>query len=166
MSLFLIFRKSFTEATLILVAAVGVALVGNVLRERPLPFFSDTVESGSTGTMEDAPGVRTMSLEEALGHFSNGTALFVDARSADDYAVGHIAGAVNLPDQQFDERIGTFLDTTAADTRIITYCDGESCPLSERLAEKLAFAGFEKVYHLKNGWGEWQERGLPLETGN
>jgi rhodanese-related sulfurtransferase len=163
MSLYLIFRKSVTEATVILIAAVGIALVGNAVRERPLALISETVESGLTGTTEAVSAVRQMSLAEAVDHFNHGTALFVDARSAADYSAGHIAGAVNLPDQQFDEHIGPFLEATAADTRIITYCDGESCPLSERLAEKLSFAGFEKVFHLKNGWGEWKARGLPVE---
>jgi 3-mercaptopyruvate sulfurtransferase SseA len=47
---------------------------------------------------------------------------------------------------------------------IITYCDGERCPLSRELAEALRVEGVENVRELRNGWTLWQEQGLPTAT--
>ena len=89
----------------------------------------------------------------------------MDARSEADYRAGHIKGAVNIPDLDFENHIGSFLEKTAADTVLITYCEGDACTLSISLAEKLSLSGFESVFHLKNGWGQWKERGLPIASG-
>jgi 3-mercaptopyruvate sulfurtransferase SseA len=37
--------------------------------------------------------------------------------------------------------------------------------LSQELAEKLTWLGFENVYYLKDGWGLWKERKLPISKG-
>ena len=83
----------------------------------------------------------------------------------EDYAAGHIAGAVNVPEPRFDEMIGPFLESTAPETLIITYCDGANCPLSKNLAGKLKLLGFEKVYQLPDGWGKWRAYRMPIEKG-
>jgi 3-mercaptopyruvate sulfurtransferase SseA len=45
---------------------------------------------------------------------------------------------------------------------IVTYCDGETCSLSEDLARELVSMGYEKVRVLSNGWTRWREAGLPI----
>jgi rhodanese-related sulfurtransferase len=141
----------------------------NALRENSLPLWktaevADRSSSPSAIPDESATLVE-MSIEEAVGLFERQAAIFVDARSADSFRAGHIEGAVNLPDQSFENHITSFLDKTPPETVLITYCEGVSCTLSKSLAEKLALAGFENVFHLEDGWGQWKVRGLPQASG-
>ena len=106
-----------------------------------------------------------VSLEEAKALCSDKETLFLDARSPDDYARGHIQCALNVPWQVFDEYFERVLDKIPDNAWIVTYCDGEQCSLSEDLAKELISMGYEKVRVLINGWTRWQEAGLPTERG-
>jgi rhodanese-related sulfurtransferase len=161
--------KGFREATVILFFAGCLAFGFNALRENSLPLPGKTKTVDRSKAAVNAPdgtnAIGEMSIEEAVRLFEKGAALFVDARSEADYRAGHIAGAVNIPELDFENNIGSFLEKTAAETVLITYCEGDTCTLSKNLAEKLSLAGFENVFHLKNGWGQWKERGLPIDSG-
>jgi predicted sulfurtransferase len=64
--------------------------------------------------------VPRVSLEQAKVALEDGTAVFVDVRSAEAYAVSHIAGAINIPVNEI-EADPTAL-TLDRDQWIITYC--------------------------------------------
>lgn len=161
--------KGFREATVILFFAGCLAFGFNALREHSLPLLETTKSVDRSSAAVNGPdgsnAIGDISIEEAVRLFEEGAVLFVDARSEADYRAGHIKGAVNIPDLDFENHIGSFLEKTAAETVLITYCEGDSCTLSKSLAEKLSLAGFENVFHLKNGWGQWKERGLPIARG-
>jgi 3-mercaptopyruvate sulfurtransferase SseA len=75
---------------------------------------------GTTASIEtlSPAGVPRVSLEEAKAAFDAGTAVFVDVRGADDYATGHIAGALSIPLSDI-EAASAELDPG---DWIITYC--------------------------------------------
>jgi 3-mercaptopyruvate sulfurtransferase SseA len=92
-------------------------------------------------------------------------ALFVDAREAEEYAAGHIAGATHLP---FDEAAADPERLTGLDTGgrpIVTYCGGGGCELSINLAWELVYAGQQQVLVLMGGYPEWVAAGYPIESG-
>jgi rhodanese-related sulfurtransferase len=94
-----------------------------------------------------------------------GAALFLDARSADEYAEGHIAGAVDLP---FDDVFKNPALAKAVDPKgrvIITYCSGGDCDLSRSLAFSLIDAGFRKVLVFTGGQPAWASAGKPVHKG-
>ncbi len=161
--------KGFQEATAILFLAACLAFGFNALREPSLPLLpkaSAGAGSPAAGSSSAEPGaVAKMPVEEAVRLFEQDSALFVDARPEADYRAGHIEGAVNVPDLDFGRYIGPFLEKTPAESVLITYCEGASCVLSKSLADKLVLAGFEKVFHLEDGWGQWKKRGLPTASG-
>jgi len=148
----------------ILAVAVVAAFVFNWLRPDPLP-LRGTVSDISPLT---APGGGRMDirLPEAAGFFKNGSAVFLDARPESAYAAGHIPGALSLPWSEVDDRFMRVAAELPLDTVIITYCDGESCTLSHRLALFLMDMGFENVRVLPNGWSVWKEAGLPVESSD
>lgn len=105
-----------------------------------------------------------VSLDEAEALFFAQTAVFLDARSQDLFAEGHIQGAYNLPWNDFEQHFDAIMAGIPWETPIITYCDGESCGLSKELAMALLGKGYTNVRVLVNGWTVWQEKNLPTET--
>ena len=66
-----------------------------------------------------SPGdVTRVTLAEAKAAYDNDTAVFLDVRFSDDFAVGHIPGAVSIPLNELEGRLGE-LDPT---DWIVTYC--------------------------------------------
>jgi rhodanese-related sulfurtransferase len=154
------------EIFIILLLAGLTAFVVNGLRDEKLPLFAPPDRAYATSEDRDITGsvqIRAISTQEAIDGFKKGLFLFVDARSESEFDSGHIQGAVNLPEAQFDQRIGGFLEKTDPQVSIITYCAGYYCRLAERLAEKLILAGFENVYYLPDGWGNWNKFRMPVE---
>jgi rhodanese-related sulfurtransferase len=95
-------------------------------------------------------------------------ALFLDARRSSVYADGHIPGARSLPvwESDIDARVKALYDE-GLDQRapIVAYCSGGNCEDSHMLAEKLYMVGFDNVLIYKDGFPDWQKRGLPVNRG-
>lgn len=78
-------------------------------------------------------------------------ALFIDTRSADQFAAGSIPGAVNIEWRQVLER----LDEIPSDRMTILYCNTGS--LSAQAAFALRVAGRANVVVLQSGIQGWSE---------
>jgi rhodanese-related sulfurtransferase len=93
-------------------------------------------------------------------------AVIVDARSAADFAQGHIAGAIALPLEDARRNL-SFPSRTkiAKDAVIIAYCNGFSCHDSMDLGKILIRAGYLSVYVYEGGLPEWRDAGYPIATG-
>ncbi len=153
-------RKVFVETILIVLIAAVLAAAGYTLRPGKFNPWADG--TAPLEAEQDGP-VKVISIEEAQEMFSDSTALFADARPAVAFDEGHIQGAMHLPPASFDQWAADILDYYPMDQPIIAYCEGPQCALSHELAEKLTWLGFEKVYYLIDGWGQWKARGLPVD---
>ena len=90
-------------------------------------------------------------------------AMIVDARDVEEYAEGHIAGAVNLP-HDVAATDPTRLERFDPGGRpIVTYCGGGTCEVSLSLAYELLSAGHHPVAVYMGGFGEWELAGYPVE---
>jgi rhodanese-related sulfurtransferase len=89
-------------------------------------------------------------------------ALFVDARHACDYNVGHIEGAVNLPLHEFDKAHAN-LAAVPKDRMLVLYCDGVECNSSVELAKALHESGYVNVRIFYGGGNEWLAHKQPTE---
>jgi rhodanese-related sulfurtransferase len=147
---------------LVILSAVA-AVVVNALRPDRLPLIGDWTVAArittSTGERMD------ISLDEAENLFFTGAAVFIDARSEQDYAQGHIQNARSLPWHEVDLKFMGVTEELDLEMPIVTYCDGETCELSYNLALFLRDAGFLNTRVLVNGWTLWQQAGLPAESG-
>ena len=92
-------------------------------------------------------------------------ALFVDARSAEDYAAGHIPGAVSMPFDDVFKKPDLAKNLDSQGRPIVTYCDGGDCELSKDLAFSLIDNGHKKVVFFKDGLPGWKSAGNPVNTG-
>lgn len=80
--------------------------------------------------------------EEAKKLVQDG-AIVLDVRSEEEFATGHIEGAVNIPVGDLQSRLGELGD---ADTPIVVHCQmgGRACTAESILQQE----GFTKVYNL------------------
>jgi rhodanese-related sulfurtransferase len=155
-------RAAWQIPALVVLSAVA-ALAVNAIRVDRLPLISDF---SVAARMTTATGERMdISLEEAEKLFFTHTAVFIDARSGEDYANGHIQGARSLPWHDVELNFMAVTADLDLSTPIVTYCDGETCELSHDLALFLRDAGFMNTRVLINGWTVWQQAGMPVESG-
>jgi len=98
-------------------------------------------------------------------YFDAKAALIVDAREADEFAEGHILGAINLPYEQVVSDPARLESLDTGGRPIITYCGGGGCEVSISLAEELFYAGHERVAVYMGGYPSWTEADYPIEEG-
>lgn len=88
-----------------------------------------------------------------------GAVTVLDTRPADEYAAGHLPGALNIP----PEALETHLAELDPGQEIIAYCRGPYCVLSFEAVAELRKRGY-KVRRLEDGLPEWKAAGLPVEV--
>lgn len=85
-------------------------------------------------------------------------ALFIDSRpQARRYDIGHIPGAINIPDTQFDKL--THLLPQDKGRELIFYCQGPTCDLSAKSAFKAEKLGYTNIKVYEAGIPDWEARG-------
>ena len=92
---------------------------------------------------------------------SNPKLVVIDARHDEEYAKGHIEGAVNLLDSELTPEM-LALHAASKDTPLLIYCNGERCLRSSNAAKKAVAWGYRKIYWFRGGWNEWIEKKLPI----
>lgn len=81
----------------------------------------------------------------------------VDVRAADDFAKGHIPGAINVPKEQWDNPRGLSRDKTN-----VVYCYTQQCHLAANACTQFAGKGYP-VMELEGGFETWKEYELEIE---
>jgi len=102
-------------------------------------------------------------IKYALKVYNTQKVIFVDARFPEDFADGHIKGALSLPVNHFDERINGFKNIHSFHEAIVTYCSGRACTDSHKLAQLLIQEGYENVAVFIDGYLGWKEEGGAVE---
>ncbi|MDE9432892.1 ArsR/SmtB family transcription factor [Xenorhabdus bovienii] len=113
------------------------------------------VVSDSIHQPEHLEGV---SIEELLRRQEEGV-LLLDVRSEEDYAAGHIPGAINIP----TEALVHHLEELPRNQDILAYCGGRYCVLSIQAVSLLRSKGF-KALRLGDGFPGWRAAGLRVEV--
>jgi rhodanese-related sulfurtransferase len=101
---------------------------------------------------------KTLSVDSFKQSIADTSVVLLDVRTPEEYAEGHIAGAINIDYKNPD--FATRVDSLDKNRSYDLYCrsghrSGESLKLME---EK----GFTKVHHLEGGILKWQESGQPV----
>lgn len=94
---------------------------------------------------------------ELLERLSAGEVIVLDVRPPDEYAAGHIPGAISMPYEEIEQRFSELPD----DGEIIAYCRGPYCIYAVRAVEVLRRRGF-RARRLEDGIPDWTLRGLPI----
>lgn len=85
----------------------------------------------------------------------------IDSRHAEEYARGHIEGAINLLDTKM-QRADLAKLAPRPDTPLLFYCNGERCLRSSNAARQAAAWGYQRIYWFRGGWQEWVDKQLPV----
>ncbi|WP_158536999.1 rhodanese-like domain-containing protein [Dyella sp. AtDHG13] len=84
--------------------------------------------------------------------------VLLDVRHADEYADGHIAGALNIPVEQLASRAGAL--GVPRDSEIVVYCvSGKRAAKAQQTLDAL---GYSHVRVLDGSLNGWRQRHLPL----
>ncbi|GGC18366.1 ArsR/SmtB family transcription factor [Cellulomonas carbonis] len=87
-----------------------------------------------------------------------GTVTVVDVRPAEEYAGGHIPGALSIPLEQLADRLADL----PQDTEVVAYCRGPYCVLSHDAVRMLRDNG-RTARRLADGVLEWHAAALPVD---
>jgi ArsR family transcriptional regulator len=130
--------------------------IGNlrVLAQAHLDVVGDLVASYLRSRDALEPVAATTLLERAR----DGLVTVIDVRPQEEYAQGHIPGALSIP----LDRLATRLGELPRDREIIAYCRGPWCVLSFEAVARLRAAGVS-ARRLADGLPEWRRAGLPVE---
>ena len=95
---------------------------------------------------------------EVLDRAKRGLVLVLDVRPPEEYAAGHLPGAVNIPIKQLENRLAELPKRK----EIVAYCRGPYCLMSFDAVDKLRKRGL-RARRLQDGFPEWKAAGLPVE---
>jgi ArsR family transcriptional regulator len=107
----------------------------------------------------DRDSLEPVSRMELVERMRANVVTVLDVRPEDEYALGHLPGAVNIQVRELEKRIAG-LDPAR---EIVAYCRGPYCVLSYEAVAALRARGFN-VRRLEDGFPEWRAAGLPVET--
>jgi rhodanese-related sulfurtransferase len=84
----------------------------------------------------------------------------LDVRPPEEYASGHIPGAISIPLEELEQRLASL----PHDAEVVAYCRGPYCLLAPRAVALLRERGF-RARRLEDGFPEWRLAGLPVAVG-
>ncbi len=102
--------------------------------------------------------LEAMSRDELLERLQTGSVILLDVRPGDEFAIGHLPRAINIPLPDLEGRLAEL----PLDQEIIAYCRGPNCVLSFEAVAALRKHGYS-VHRLQDGYPEWKAAGLPVE---
>jgi hypothetical protein len=143
------------EAAVVAAAAALVALAFNAVRPDGLPLVAVVAYETLVPCPEPGGEVTAAEPDEALA--PEVRTVTIDARSAPEFGVWRLPGAVNVPydclDPTPEESLRTLARTVAATgaRRVLVYGDGGRPDSGEHLARELSGRGIKNVSYVRGG---------------
>ena len=115
---------------------------------------------------QDAPleikGATTVNAQQIFALIDKHAKLVIlDNRKEEDFAAGHIEGAIRLIDTDVSaETLAKYI--AAKDTPVLFYCNGVKCGRAAKATEKAVQLGYTTVFYYALGMDEWNKEKLPL----
>jgi rhodanese-related sulfurtransferase/DNA-binding transcriptional ArsR family regulator len=95
---------------------------------------------------------------ELMQRAKKGLVTVLDVRPPEEFAAGHIRGAINVPVTELRKR----LHEIPRGQEVVAYCRGPYCLLAFEAVAELRSRG-RKARRLEQGFPEWKSAGLPVE---
>lgn len=107
----------------------------------------------------DRHALEPVPAEELLARAKKGLVTVLDVRPPEEYAAGHVRGAINVP----MDKLENCLAKLPKRLEIVAYCRGPYCLMSFEAVAMLRKRGW-KARRLEDGFPEWKAAGLPVES--
>ena len=120
---------------------------------------SAEVERVIRNYFHDRDGMEPVSRDELLRQLRTGAVTVLDVRPADEFALGHLPDAVNIPLRELERRLAEF----DSSQQIIAYCRGPYCVLAFEAVALLRKRGL-RARRMQDGFPEWRNAGFPLAS--
>lgn len=115
------------------------------------------VEQVARDYFEARDRLEPVSREELLARAGGDDLVVLDVRPSEEYASGHIPGALSVPLDELADRLGELPEGV----EVVAYCRGPYCVFAPRAVEELRGRGF-RARRLEEGFPEWRLAGLPV----
>jgi len=110
--------------------------------------------------LEARGALEPVNREELMRRVREGEVIVLDVRPSEEYAAGHIPGAVSVPISELKAR----LKELPKGKEIVAYCRGPYCIMSIDAVELLRKRGY-KASRMEQGVLDWRARGWRIEAG-
>jgi rhodanese-related sulfurtransferase/DNA-binding transcriptional ArsR family regulator len=107
----------------------------------------------------DRSAAEAVPMKELIKRARSRDVVILDTRPANEFAAGHIAGAISVPVDDLQRR----LRQLPKDKEYVAYCRGPYCVYADRAVEILRAKG-RRAQRLLEGFPEWKAAGLPVEV--
>jgi rhodanese-related sulfurtransferase len=104
--------------------------------------------------------VEPVPANELLDRARDGLVTVLDVRPTEEYAAGHLPGAINVPLAHLEKHLESLNDGR----EVVAYCRGPYCVLAFDAIARLRAHGIP-ARRFEAGFPEWQTAGLPTEQG-
>lgn len=108
----------------------------------------------------EVDGAEPVTLPDLRTLIEQGSVTVVDVRPVEEFAAGHLPGAINIPLPELDHRMGVLPESA----QVVAYCRGPYCVLAATAVDALRRAG-RPARRLEAGFPEWQGAGFPVTRG-
>lgn len=104
-------------------------------------------------------GLEPVSRDDLAGRLDAGLVTVLDVRPEDEFRLGHLPSAVNIPLSELERRLAEL----PLGREVVAYCRGPYCVLSFEASALLRAHGYQ-ARRLQDGYPEWRAAGLPVEA--
>ncbi|MBT2212738.1 MULTISPECIES: metalloregulator ArsR/SmtB family transcription factor [Actinomadura] len=108
----------------------------------------------------DLAALEPVAQEDLARRIDSGDVVVVDVRPPAEYEAGHIAGAINVP----NDELVAWLAELPHGSDVIAYCRGRYCVLAPKAVRLLRSHGY-RARLLAGGMPEWRRAGRPVTSG-
>lgn len=112
------------------------------------------------GYFDQRDDLEPMSRRELMRRIRSRDVTVLDVRSAEEFAAGHLPGAINIPIEELRRR----LKEIPQPEQVVAYCRGPYCVFSYEAVAMLRKQGYQ-ARRLEDGYPEWKAAKLPVEPG-
>ena len=117
------------------------------------------IEQVTRQFLEERGAMEAVDRQALIERVERGEVTVLDVHPEEEYAAGHIPGALSIPLSQLKER----LDILPPEREVVAYCRGPYCVLAVE-AVPILNRSDRRAVRLRDGFPEWKEAGLPVDT--
>jgi rhodanese-related sulfurtransferase len=136
-----------------------VAITILLIAASPGAWPQSTVYNTTLG--ESNPVTPEISTEQLKKILADHSAPVLDVRFAQEFAIAHIPGSINIHEKEIETITRQFPDKT---TSIVLYCNGPFCGKSKRVSAELVKRGYTNAKRYQLGLPVWRALGNTVQT--